>query len=325
MRRLSTFVLVSALAISACSSSSGTRGAAPGTTSPPLAATTTTTVPRLTHYGYAEREDTIVDKSRPTKANNGYPGAPDRTIRVKYYFPTEKGDAPATTGAPFPLIIWSHGWTAGPEVYQAIERALASAGFVVAAPAYPLSNSAAPGGPIVTDLGNQPADASFVLDHALALAKNGWLKGKVDPSKIGAGGHSLGGFTTYELVYNSACRDKRIKAAVAMSAIAAGCGGTNFKNIDTPLLAIHGDHDELVPYDGGQKSFNEANSPKFFMTIVGGKHVTEELGGTTPGQRALTTAIIGFFNRYLRGEASGLEQLKKAADQPGLTTLDAQP
>ena len=26
--------------------------------------------------------------------------------------------------------------------------------------------------------------------------------------------HSLGGFTTYELVYNSACRDKRIKAAV---------------------------------------------------------------------------------------------------------------
>jgi alpha-beta hydrolase superfamily lysophospholipase len=232
MRRLSAFVVVSALAISACSSSSGNKGAAP-TTSTPLTATTTT-VPHLAHYGYAEREDTIVDKTRPTKANNSYPGAPDRTIRVKYYFPTENGDAPATTGAPFPLVIWSHGWTAGPEVYQAIERALASAGFVVAAPAYPLSNSAAPGGPIVTDLGNQPADASFVLDHAVALTKNGWLHGVVDPTKIGAGGHSLGGLTTYELVYNSACRDDRIKAAVAMSAIAAGCSGTNFKNIDTP-------------------------------------------------------------------------------------------
>jgi hypothetical protein len=61
------------------------------------------------------------------------------------------------------------------------------------------------------------------------------------------------------------------------------------------------------------------------MTFLGGKHVTEELGGTTPGQRALTDAIIGFFNRYLRGEASGLDQLEKVATQPGLTTLDAQP
>jgi predicted dienelactone hydrolase len=325
MRRLSAFVLTGALAISACSSSSGTKGGAANPTTPPIPATTTTTAPRPAHYGYAEREDTIVDKSRPTAANKGYPGAPDRTIRVKYYFPTEKGDDPATAGAPFPLIIWSHGWTAGPEVYQNLERAFASAGFVVAAPAYPLSNSASPGGPVVTDLGNQPADASFVLDHVLALTKSGWLEGVVDPVKIGAGGHSLGGFTTYELVYNSACRDDRVKAAVVMSAIAAGCSGTNFKNIDTPLLAVHGDHDELVPYDGGQKSFAEAHSPKFFMTFLGGKHVTEELGGTTPGQRALTKAIIGFFNRYLRGEASGLEQLKAAATQPGLTTLDAQP
>ena len=56
-----------------------------------------------------------------------------------------------------------------------------------------------------------------------------------------------------------------------------------------------------MSYTGNHESFPELNSPKFFM------------------------AIIGFYNRSLRGEASGLEQLEKVATQPGLTTLDAHP
>jgi hypothetical protein len=39
-----------------------------------------------------------------------------------------------------------------------------------------------------------------------------------------------------------------------------------------PLLVIHGNRDEVIPYDLGQAVFEAANEPKRFWTIEGGGH-----------------------------------------------------
>jgi dienelactone hydrolase len=313
MRRAVTLVVVViACALAGCTADN--TGGATGAL--PTAPSTTPSTALARDHKVTTFDATYVDGSRPTQPNGDFPGAPDRTIRVRFYVP--EGD-----GAPFPLLVFSHGVTGTPEAYQLLLNDLARAGYLVAAPAYPLSNGEAPGGPTVADLGNQPADASFVIDRVLADAQApGPLHGLVDPERIGVAGHSLGGFTTLELAFNSTCADPRIKAVVILSAGIGGCAGTHFTGTPRPVLVVHGD-DETVPYKYGKEAFDAAPSPKFMLTILGGAHSSEALGGTTPRQRALTGSMIAFFDHYLRG--APLDALPAAATHPGLTTFAAQP
>ena len=48
-------------------------------------------------------------------------------------------------------------------------RWLSSHGYIVVAANFPLTYRYAPGGPTVTDLANQPADVSFLIDAVLEL------------------------------------------------------------------------------------------------------------------------------------------------------------
>ncbi len=326
MRRLLGALAASALALALAGCASGTTSTDQSASAlPPAAApTTTTTAPRPVSYEAGTREMTFVDTTRSTDKNNTYPGAATRTIRVRFYYPTEHG-LPATTGAPYPVLLFSHGHNGVPEGYTALLSDVARAGYVVVAPAYPLSNENSPGGASVSDLSNQPKDASFVLDRVLSDTNaTSWLHGLVDATRIAAGGHSLGAMTTYGLVYNQCCLDERIKAAVIIAGVAGGFPDPYFANIDTPLLVIHGDHDATLPIRGDQDAFLRANPPKFFLTILGGTHSGEARGGTTPGQRAVTRSVIAFLDHYLRDDGT-LAPLRAAATKPGLTTFQAKP
>ena len=42
--------------------------------------------------------------------------------------------------------------------------------------------------------------------------------------------------------------------------------------IRVPLLAIHGDQDEVVPFDLGERLFAAANEPKRFVRVPGATH-----------------------------------------------------
>jgi predicted dienelactone hydrolase len=327
-KRTAGTVIALAALVGACSSSSANRSG-PGTPGAPTSTppTTTAATGASTLFPVGTEERTYVDTSRATKKNGDYDGAPTRTLRVRFYMPTS--DATKTvTGAPFPLVVFSHGFTGTPEAYRALLTDIAAAGFVVAAPAFPLSNGDAPGGPDLTDVLNQPADVSFVLDRILAEAStsSSTLHGLIDPEHIATGGHSLGGITTYGVAFNHCCVDKRIDAAVVLSAGAAAFPKDQFfTNIKTPLLDIHGDHDHTANYDSGVASFRRAEGPKFLMTIIGGEHSTEELGGNTPGQQAVANAMIAFFDKYLRGADAGLAALKRVGQTSGLTTLESHP
>ncbi len=323
--------------VAACSSTGAVSSGAdaPSGSTRAAATSTSTTIAVPTEYAVGTREETYVDRSRPTRDNGSFAGAPDRTLRTRFYYPAEgtpsaapTPDAPpAKAGAPFPTILFSHGVGAVPEVYALLLKDFAAHGYVVAAPAYPLSNHASPGGATILDVGQQAGDASFVLDQVLdpAKTKGTWLAGLADPERVAAVGHSLGGITTYGLVYNSCCVDTRVRAAVVLSGATVGFPGTWFTGITTPLLHIHGDADQTVKYGFGTAAYKNANAPKYFITILGGRHSTEEIGGDSVGQRAVEDAALDFLAAYVLGDTSKLADIDRAGNIPGVTTLQHTP
>jgi dienelactone hydrolase len=166
---------------------------------------------------------------------------------------------------PYPLILCSHGNNSFGAEYEALLQQWASAGYVIAAPDYPLSNQNGPGDADPSDVENQPADARFVIDRVLASSskRSGALSQLVNAKRIGASGHSLGAITTYRLVYQTCCLEKRIKAAAPMSGV-AGDAPDYFSGISTRLLAEHGDAGGTLPYSAGADAFAKASPRSSF-------------------------------------------------------------
>ena len=222
----------------------------------------------------------LVDTTRETPAHAGFPALPSRTLPTEVWYPTTGpagaapvADAPLASGGPFPFVVNSPGFgdvNIG-EAYLAI--ALARRGFVVASPTFPLTNTGTPGGPVLTDAANQPADVRFVIDQVLALSGgDGWLAGGVDRKRIGAQGLSLGGLTTLLVTYNPTLRDRRIRAAFAMAPASCELGRKTLAPTP-PLLLIDGTQDLITPIDqNAGRTFMRGRMPRTFVTLTGATH-----------------------------------------------------
>jgi dienelactone hydrolase len=300
-----------------------------------VSACSSTTTPGPASHGGADRAigirtETLVDPSRSTPANGSVPGHPGRTLVTTVLYPTAGAprsrpvpDAAADrAGGPYPLVVFAHGFGSDVTSYLPLLQRWAAAGFVVAAPLFPLTNAATPGGPDLSDYVNQPGDMSFVVTQILqqSAAATGPLAGLVDPSEVGAAGHSLGGVTTLGLVANTCCRDARIKAAVVMSGdpITFPTGRVD-DAAAPPILLVHGNADQAVPYVSSVDVFNGAGAPKGLLTIIGGDHGSP----VDPAGRAFASVVratTDFFDRYLKGETAATGRLRHDA-QRGVTTL----
>jgi dienelactone hydrolase len=281
-------------------------------------------------YAVGSRSFTFVDTSRPTPANGTYPGAPSRTLPTLVLYPASgPAGGPVTPGARpahaehgFPLIVFSHGFTASGPVYQGLLALLARAGYVVAAPTFPLSNLNAPGGPTIVDYLHQPGDVSFVISRMLDLDRHDadGLRHAIDRHHVGVAGHSLGAITTLLVATNTCCQDHRIDAAVAFSGLELGVrGGVFFGKPTPPLMLVHGDADRTVPYGGSVSTYAQSPAPKAFLTLVGAPHtpfVAPWLGPTV-------TAVVDFFDGFLRHDHEALERLRRDGNVPGVATVQA--
>ncbi len=183
---------------------------------------------------------TFVDTSRSTPPWDGMPARPSRTLVTSIWYPAQSGSADKVGQGPYPLIVFAHGLGGSPQDYQALLTAWAAAGYVVAAPLFPLSSSETPGGPDGGDIGNQPGDMSFVIGQMLkaSTSPSGPLSGLIEPDEIGAAGHSNGAITTLGLVANSCCRDTRVKAAVVMAGTTEGLGRGHYDLAEAPPLLV---------------------------------------------------------------------------------------
>lgn len=274
--------------------------------------------PLAKNYPVASITLTFVDSTRVTPSNGSFPGAKSRTLPTLVLYPV------TTNRGPFPLVVFSHGFTANGPAYAPLLRQWAAHGFVVAAPTFPLSSQNAPGGPTILDYRNQPGDVSFVITEMLREAGDPQspLHGLIARNRVAVAGHSLGAITTLAVAYNSCCRDSRVDAAVPISGIMLpfGSGTTWFTGPAVPLLLIHGNADGTVPYVSSVNSYSAASPPKYFMTLLGAPH-TPFFGPWGPD---IDNAVVSFFDRYLTHSGSVIE-IEHSATDPGLTSLQDAP
>jgi fermentation-respiration switch protein FrsA (DUF1100 family) len=246
-----------------------------------------------------------------------------RPLRTVIWYPANggAGGSPRTNAAAasgrFPLVLFSHGLTSSPEAYQGLTTKFAAAGFVVAAPAYPFTSAGVPTyNP--GDMGNQPADASYVITEVLKLdGRSGdLLAGHLDRAHVGAGGHSAGGYTTVGMLSGGG-RDTRLRGGFVLSG--GGMGGA-FSGASTPVLFVHGDNDKVVTYATGRAVYTRLTWPKAFLTIVGGDHVAPVVGGEATSASART--MLDFLRYALYGDAAAKSRLRGDATISGRTTYE---
>jgi predicted dienelactone hydrolase len=231
--------------------------------------------------------------------------------------------APARSAGPFPLIGFAHGFNITPAPYAPMLRAWVRAGFVVAAPIFPLTNPAAPGGPHESDLVNQPTDMSFVITQMLAgnARSHGILSGLIRSREIAITGQSDGGSTALAAAYNIHYFDRRVRAAMILSgARIPGVDGYDFPEPSPPLLAVQGTGDTVNAPSSTYRYFAMARQPKFLLSLLGAPH----LGPYTDEQPQLgivERVTLAFLARYLKRQPGAGARMQKDGNVPNLASL----
>lgn len=184
---------------------------------------------------------------------------------------------PSREGAPFPIILFSHGSGGTPLQSTFYTSHLASQGFVVVAPPHPgdTINDCFPCidmKALADSLLNRPDDMTFVLDSMLKLNDDpsSPFQGALDGTRVGMSGHSFGGLTTLQL----AGRDTTpFAAALAMAPPAAAVvGNRNPSNI--PIMIMGGGEDTTCPLAQQEAYYNALNDsePRFLVVFPRGGH-----------------------------------------------------
>jgi fermentation-respiration switch protein FrsA (DUF1100 family) len=274
----------------------------------------------------------LVDASRTIQLPNG--SSEPRRLLTYVRYPalgassqTDVWNAPAERAyGPLPLVIFGHGFAVTPALYASLLQTWARAGYVVAAPVFPLENANAPGGPNESDLTNQPADMSFVISRLLAAgaASSGPFGGLIDPTRIAATGQSDGGDTALALAYNPNFRDPRISAAIILSgAEMPGVGGFTFPPGSPPLLATQGTADTVNPQGLTSAFFEVARRPKFLLSLLGAEHLPP-YSAQQPQLTIVERVTTAFLDSYLKHEPGAQRRLLAAGNVPGTVTLQAE-
>ena len=217
-----------------------------------------------------------------TATSRAYPGGPNRY--------------------PWANTSSGHGYRLGPPGYARLVAVLTAAGYVVAAPSFPLADESVAGANVDRgDLPNQPDDLSFVIDQVLGASSDpsSPLAGRVDGSRVGAVGHSDGADTVLDLGYHPARVDPRVRAVVALAPDAVVAAGSATGGA-TPLLLEHGDADDVVPFSESRSVFANVTARRYLLTLVGGGHLppVAEATGWTP---VLDATVTAFLDRYVAG------------------------
>jgi dienelactone hydrolase len=275
----------------------------------------------------------LVDGSRTVALPNG--SSEPRPLLTYVRYPaigtpghTDLPGAPAARAdGPFPLVVFGHGFDVTPALYQRLLQSWARAGYVVAAPVFPLENADAPGGPDESDLINQPADMSFVISSILAAssAGSGPLAGMVDPKRVAVTGQSDGGDTALAVAYNARFRDPRVGAAVILSgAEMPGVSGFTFPVGSPPLLATQGTADTVNPPSLTNELFDSARAPKYMLRLFGAGHLPP-YSEQQPQLGIVERVTIAFLDGYLKHRADALRRLASPGSVGAEASLVAEP
>lgn len=224
-------------------------------------------------------------------------------VAATFSFPGGR-DVEAATGGPFPVVLFSHGFTGMRLQSSFLTSHLASYGMIVVAPDHPsrdLTNVL--GATASGDRDDAIDDLLQSLD--LILAENqiegGRFEGRVDAERVAALGHSAGGGTIL-----GASMDERVDGFVSM---ASGGPGETGEFPPVPSFFLAGATDEVISATRTRAAFDLAPTPTWYWELDATGHNGFDDFCTFGGG----TGIIGL------AEASGLGGLLDA--QPQLRAL----
>ena len=290
--------------VAACASTSTSAPAQPTSRSAP----SSTTPPVVTHV-----QLDLVDTSRPAVDPASERSAPTRALPTELYLP-------ATT-EPRPLILFAHGYGGDPSKFTQLFGHWADAGFVVAAPKFPITYTGADSVGLTRagDLGEQPADLAYVLDQILA----GKYRDRIDTQRIGAAGLSLGGGTIWGFIADPCCVDQRIVAAIVMDGNPFGYQNVEQLATQMPLLVYHADQDPALPFESAYQSYTAAGAPKWFITIFGALHAQPFEDSEAAADAMVMDTSTRFWRGTLLGDTRALDGLVPAGTVPDVSTAEA--
>jgi dienelactone hydrolase len=268
-------------------------------------------------HSVASQQFGFVDTSRPTAPYGYYPGSPSRSLPTTVWYPSDGG-------GPFPLVVFAHGFGVTPANYGALLSRIASAGYVVAAPTYPLL-SGQPAGPTEDlDWDQLYADTWFVTTQVLDRSAGGdpVLGGLIDPARIAAMGHSDGAVIAFGDGYQPWRLDWRVRAVVAYAADLGPLG--RYQPNGRPMLHLLSDQDEYNPY-GQAIAWDRSvlQPPKHTLSLWNAAHGPPYMNPADPHFDLVVRVTIDFLDTYLKAHPESMYfAALDVANHPSLGAFD---
>jgi dienelactone hydrolase len=219
----------------------------------------------LSAAGTIRLVETLVDPTRSTEETTAIAASPCRVLPVAVHLPD------GATG-PLPLIVVVHGRDGDPRSLRPLLDTWTTAGYVVAAPTFPVTRKDPDDKPRGEEVERQTGDVRFVIDELLDQSRDPTspLFGSIDAAHIGVVGMSLGGMTVYGLISNTCCRDPRGTAAISMAGVYRAFPHGRYVRRHVPVLLVQGDADK--GYHNSVEAYPKLALPKWFITLHGSLH-----------------------------------------------------
>jgi len=189
---------------------------------------------------------------------------------VAIFRPSKYGEG----GVRHPVVVWGNGRTNTVDIWARFLQRVASYGFVVVAPEQDMVTT---------------AHMDAAIDYAIRLAAdpNGTDCGKIDTTKLGSTGYSMGGGGAIGVASNA-----RITATFLFAAL----GINNSKNIKAPWAGTFAETDEFFAWSTIKPAVMASPQPAFAGMLTGTTH------NTLPGNAKSSEAYIAFLRWRFMGD-----------------------
>lgn len=267
----------------------------------------------------------------------------DRALQVFIYYPSAAGGGPLQakldvepdpSAAPYPLILYSHGWSLDAAMSFGLPQHLASYGYITVSISHMDPDREKYPVEAAMQMIHRPLDVLFVLEQIAALPADDPLAALVDPTTVGVTGYSAGGTTS--LMFNGArvdpsgqeaevnafratfgdveegelwpaYSDPRIRA---VAPLAPGhhllFGEEGLAEATLPTLIMAGTLDEnMVPSAFMNEHMTMPDN--YFISLYGIDHMVVFQGG--PVLALYNHFVTAFFGYFLKGEESYADYL----------------
>ena len=191
------------------------------------------------------------------------------------------------------------------DFYAALLQRIASAGYVVAAPTYPIL-SGYPAGPSDSiDWGEKFPDTWFVTSSLLFLSASGdpTLGGLIDPERIAVAGHSDGALISFGDGYEAWRNDPRVRAVISYAAL-LGEPGTIYQPNGRPFLHFLSDQDQYNNIDAALVwDHTHLANPSSTVVLRNATHAPPYTDPSDPHFDLVVRTTTDFLDAELKGQS----------------------